>query len=571
MSTYRKSVYITLLLAFLLFSFSFVIRIYKVDTAPSGILIDEASHGYNAFSILKTGKDEHGVSYPLVFKAFGDQKLPLYTYLIVPAIKLFGLSVFAIRLPSVLAGSLFPIAIFFLLLEFGFRKKISLLGGLIAATNPWTIILSRFGYESNLGLLLFSLGILFSLMAVRRQRIYISLLAGIFFGLSLYSYIAYRFITPLILLSIIILHFKKNAFTAKIKLILIFSFIVTIAPLVLTLLSPQSSARFNQAGYGYSSGLKMEIDENRTFCSQRLPRILCYSASNKVLFMARSYLYRYIEAFSPGYLFLTGDSKDPSLNVDNFGLFYVWLLPFYLLGILVILNRLYHKHFLASDIFIFLGCIISVTPSLLVDRAHILRLTALFPFLIIVMMYGVLLLENYFKSRIARQITFASLYILSLLSVFFFLILFLTVHVQKYEIAFRTFVPKLMNYLGVQDPHTQIYINSLTEGIMYYSFINRVDPSFYQKNVKWNKPDVIGFFHASDLSNVHITNESLIVMECRLKESKDTILYVSNENLKTIPDNAKLIIYSDNKVDTLAIIYDLNKINFDELTCNLNQ
>lgn len=569
MSSHKKNVYITLLLIFLLFSFSFVMRIYKVDTAPSGILIDEASHGYNAYSILKTGKDEHGVSYPLVFKAFGDQKLPLYTYLTVPAIKFFGLSVSAVRLPSVLVGSLLPIVIFFLLLEFGFKRKISLLGGLIASTSPWTIILSRFGYESNLGLLLFSLGILFSLMSVRRQKIYIPLFAGIFFGLSLYSYIAYRFITPLILLSIIILYFKKNTFATKIKLVLIFSFLLTIAPLALTLLNPQSAARFNQAGYGYSSGLKMEIDENRTFCSQKLPRILCYSASNKALFMVRSYLYRYIETFSPGYLFLTGDNKDPSLYVDNFGLFYVWLLPFYLLGILVILNRLYHKHFTANDIFIFLGCILSVTPSLLVGSAHILRLTALFPFLIIVMMYGVSLLENYFKNKIVRQIAYGSLYILSFLSAFFFLILFLTVHVQKYETAFRTFVPKLMNYLGVQDPHTQIYINSLTEGIMYYSFINKVDPSFYQKNVKWNKPDAIGFFHASDLSNIHITNENLYILGCRLKKEHTNALYVSNENISDIPKEAKKIIYSENGVLTLAVIYDFTKINNNLLKCEV--
>lgn len=565
MKRFKGDIFLVVFVSLLLFSIALAIRIYKVGSAPSGILVDEASIGYNAYSILKTGKDEYGISFPLVFKAFGDQKLPLYIYLVVPFVKYFGLSAFSVRLPSVLAGSFLPIIIFFLLRELRFNKKTSFFGGVITAVSPWTIILSRFGYETNIGLLFFSLGILFAFISLRKKNICIPLFGGIFFGLTLYSYIAYRFITPFIVLSFLLVKYKENKIITKSKLILVTAFLLTLLPLISVLFAPQSTARFNQAGSSYSSGLKMEIDENRNYCTQKLPKIICYVASNKMVFMARTYLYRYIDAFSPGYLFLTEDKQDPSLNVDNFGLFYVWFLPFYILGILAMISRVRRKRPTTADLFIVIGLFISVTPSLLVGDAQKLRLSALFPFIVIVMSYGVSLFETYLKNRTIKQIYYVILYCVSLLSVLFFLILFLTVHIQKYETSYRTYVPKLMKYLGEYGSNTQIYIKSITEGIIYYAFVNKIDPAFYQKNIVRNPPDSIGFVHSSDLSNIHITGEDFSILGCKLRKNNGNTLYVSNENINGIPNSAKKIIYSENGVDTLAVIYDLQKINFNLL------
>ena len=78
------------------------LRIYKIGSIPPGLTPDEASLGYNAYSILKTGKDEYGALLPFVFKSFGDFKPGLYIYLTVPAVLIFGLTEFSVRLPSVL-------------------------------------------------------------------------------------------------------------------------------------------------------------------------------------------------------------------------------------------------------------------------------------------------------------------------------------------------------------------------------------------------------------------------------------------------------------------------------------
>src|SRR5260221_14138646 len=95
----RRLVIILLILLAALF-----LRLYKIDTNPPGLTPDEASLGYNAYSILKTGRDEYGTLLPVIFKSFGDYKPGLYVYLAVPAVATFGLNETAVRLPSVIAG-----------------------------------------------------------------------------------------------------------------------------------------------------------------------------------------------------------------------------------------------------------------------------------------------------------------------------------------------------------------------------------------------------------------------------------------------------------------------------------
>ena len=63
--------------------FAFLVRFGGVGDYPS-LNSDEAAIGYNAYSLLQTGKDEHGQSWPLHFKSFGDYKPGGYFYLVLP-------------------------------------------------------------------------------------------------------------------------------------------------------------------------------------------------------------------------------------------------------------------------------------------------------------------------------------------------------------------------------------------------------------------------------------------------------------------------------------------------------
>jgi len=89
-----SSIIILVIISFL----SITLFLYKMNVSPPALNADEAANAYDAYSILKTGKDQYGNFIPLRFKSFGDYKLPLLTYLAIPFIKVFGLTETGIRM-----------------------------------------------------------------------------------------------------------------------------------------------------------------------------------------------------------------------------------------------------------------------------------------------------------------------------------------------------------------------------------------------------------------------------------------------------------------------------------------
>lgn len=79
----------TKLLIIIIFLLGFFLRLYKIVDIPPGLNRDEAAIGYTAYSLLKTGKDEHGTFLPVSLKSFGDWKLPLYPYVTVASVAVF--------------------------------------------------------------------------------------------------------------------------------------------------------------------------------------------------------------------------------------------------------------------------------------------------------------------------------------------------------------------------------------------------------------------------------------------------------------------------------------------------
>jgi len=82
------------------------VRFQDVALNPPVLNPDEASVGYNALLLSQTGYDEWRQNWPLVLQAFGDQKIAGYTYLVIAAFKVLGVSELAIRIPAVISGVL---------------------------------------------------------------------------------------------------------------------------------------------------------------------------------------------------------------------------------------------------------------------------------------------------------------------------------------------------------------------------------------------------------------------------------------------------------------------------------
>src|SRR3989338_1573970 len=191
--------------------FAAILRLYQLGVTPNALEWDEVALGYDAFSILKTCRDQFNQFFPLTFRSLDDYKPPIYEYLAVPSVALFGLNPFAVRLPSALSGILMVFTVFFLAriifkhtayLE-NHRQKASLLASFLLAVSPWHIQFSRAAFEVNVAAAVTVLAVYSFLKGLTENRYFI--LSALFFGITLFSYHSARVVSPLLFLSLFIL------------------------------------------------------------------------------------------------------------------------------------------------------------------------------------------------------------------------------------------------------------------------------------------------------------------------------------------------------------------------------
>ncbi len=182
------------------------LRLSQLSSLPPSPYWEEVALGYDAYSLLKTGRDHHGNAWPVIaFESFGDWKPSGYFYALLPSIQLFGLSVLAIRLPSALAGIGIVWLLPFLVQIVAARKLSSLeifMVRLLAALCPWLIIFSRGGWEVNLATFLLLAGSLIWWQTLNSNKFttqtYLKALAAVVVLVaSMYTYHAMRMIAPL--------------------------------------------------------------------------------------------------------------------------------------------------------------------------------------------------------------------------------------------------------------------------------------------------------------------------------------------------------------------------------------
>jgi len=149
-----------LVLIFVFFAGS--LKFYKLGQIPSGMTWDEAAIAYNGFAIASVHRDEWLEFMPVSFRSFGDYKAPLAIYLNGLFTSVFGLNLWAIRLPFALAGCLTTIGGILLVwllvknkvicLKFLSLSQATALASIFWSFSPWHLLFSRVGFESGMAL-----------------------------------------------------------------------------------------------------------------------------------------------------------------------------------------------------------------------------------------------------------------------------------------------------------------------------------------------------------------------------------------------------------------------------------
>ena len=285
-----------------------ITRFWHLDRAPLGLYVDDAAQGYNAYSLLKTGKDEYGQPLPVFLRSFGVFTPALTLYFLVLPIKIFGLSIFSLRFSLSLIGVLFCV-VFAILCGYLYpRKKIlaMLIGGLIVSMLPTHILFSRAFFESPLSLFLFLVGLVcfFRGWVVR---------GGLFLSLSAYAYHAQRLNVYLFLIGAVVLFARELGRRKTVVLLLVF--IITQIPNIYLSTLPGSSKRFLDTTW--------------------IPQIATNARS-------REYLSQYLAYYNPYYLFWLPD-PDAQRSLPELSVFYPWQVVAYLVGLSILVRKTKHR------------------------------------------------------------------------------------------------------------------------------------------------------------------------------------------------------------------------------------
>ncbi len=454
---------------------AFLLRFYRLGINPPGLDWDEASLGWNAYSLLATGSDEYGNKLPVSFRSFNDYKPPVYIYAAIPGIALEGLNEFSVRFPSALAGVLAVIATFFLVRQWlaldndtGGDKwqALPFLAAFLLAISPWSIQFSRGAFEANLALFLFIAGSVFLFRFVRLPS-YFSLFFSIFFFiLSLYCYHSSRLVVPLFLAGIAF-YYRKIFFTHwKISLAGVIMAFILLYPLVRNTLHVGSvGARFGEVSIFSGPG-----------------------PSDPPALAAR-YAKNYLDHLDFNFLFLNGDANFRH-HAPNMGMLYLWELPFLLAGSYFLLARRPKWLFPLAWWFLLAPSAAAVTT----ETPHAIRALLYLPTYQIITGYGLIKTINLAKNfrlkvkssvlsptvwpRLSRGFAISSVCLMLLLNSFYYLHMYFVHLPVEYAPAWLYGYREVVkDVLATENNYDRIYVTSAyDQPYIYFLFYGRVSP-----------------------------------------------------------------------------------------------
>jgi hypothetical protein len=312
---------------FLVLFFSAFLRLFHANSVPAGIFDDEASHGYEAYSLLLTGRDQYGQAFPFYLRSFGTYAAPLYAYLSVVPISLFGLSQFSVHLTSIIASLITIVVTFVAAYKFFPRPKLlsASVSSLLVGISPWSVFFGRSAFESQLALCLFASGLILLFHSKLKSNLFF--IGVIFLSLSTLAYQSLRY-SNILLLVILLFSFYKTIFSQyrRVLLGLIIYFLIQVPQIALATHSGPS-ARLSDLNY-------LNLFMHQNYSSLYLPNLLL-----RFFYLAKEFSSQYLAYFSPRNLFFD-PGPDLHRSLPQLSIFYSWMLVPFFFGISQISQRI---------------------------------------------------------------------------------------------------------------------------------------------------------------------------------------------------------------------------------------
>lgn len=344
MKSFFKSPVFYLVLILILAGF---LRFFRLNQVPPSLNWDEVAIAYNAHSILQTGKDEWGKSWPLLgFESFGEYKLPVFIYATIPGIWLFGLSEIGARFMPALFGVIGVGFSYFFVKQLFKNKALALLSAFILAIDIWHLQITRVAFEAGLAQLLLLVSIFFLYRAKTKPSSLIW--SFLFASLSVYTYNSSRVFVPLFFSAVFL--FDRSLFLKNKKALLGGALIAAIfaLPLILNFNTPIVQGRYSLISIQGDPGFVLRINEARgRLWDLGWPDPAARLVHNKATHYFWVFGKNYLAHFSPQFLFIDG-AEHTQQSIPGFGQFMIIFAPALLWGTYLLGKKLIKEKSLSA-------------------------------------------------------------------------------------------------------------------------------------------------------------------------------------------------------------------------------
>lgn len=508
-----------------LFILAVILRfISSNQPVPPSINWDEASLGYNAYSILQTGKDEWGRSMPITFEAFGDYKLPGYIYTLVPFIAVFGLSEESVRLPSIIFGSLSIIFIYLIVAVLSKNKTWAYLSAILLTISPWHFFLSRIALEANLALSFFLIGLYFLIKGLQKNLYLIP--SSLMFGLAIFTYNSARIFVPLFLFGFIILYWKQIKFT-KISILSALIFGVFLALGFYLAVFQDSSARYYWVRI-LDEGAISYLDQARN--TSTWPDLITKLIYNRPLYFIYHFLENYFKHLSPQFLILSGGSNY-QFSLPGLGLMYLIELPFLIYGLVKLLKQK------IGWVFVFWFLAAPIPSALTREAPHALRSIFMIGSLQIITAFGIFQFFKLLQTRkITHKVAYSVLGLLLLINAGYYLNNYFYSYPKQYSQAWQYgYKQAISEVKGRYDKYPKIFFTKYYgEPHIFYLFFSKYDPALYQNNETLLRDSHTNWRWVDRLDKIYFINDWEMVE--KMKTEQNALVIASPGN---VPENSR--------------------------------
>jgi len=472
----------SLIFLFLILLLAASLRLFRLGIVPPGLFGDEVDTGYQAYSILKTGRDYFGNLLPIHFQSYGDWRVPLYIYFDSFFVGIFGLNEIGVRLPAAMIGILAVLVSYFLAQVVSQKKTVGLLTAFLVAISPWHLHFSRGAFEAIFLTLLFPLATLFFLKAISSKTNRDYLISAFLFGLTPYAYNTPKLLLPLIILALLIIY-KKELFSQRKKLVVFLMALgLILLPMVGDILRGPGLARFSSLSIFNNEAVPERVRLARQDSS--LPAGYQRLFYNKVGFWTQDFIDNYLSSFSTQFLFIRGDPS-PRQSVGGRGELYLLELPFLIFGLGVFFYQAFKKRKKFAQLVLAFIFLTPVPAALTLGGGeHAIRLLSIIPWLQLVTATGLVLFLQSLKKKWLK-ISWVVFLGIAFVSLGLFLINYFDLYPKGSGRWWNFGYREVFSYVNqVESQYQKIYISPSWEpSLVYTLFYSQYSPREAQKEL----------------------------------------------------------------------------------------